>query len=81
MRRPPQAVQIVGSLCAALAIAAVAIAVVTAHFGPTSTAELEAREDIAKERSERREARAEEREEVREDRLEESGSGGGSGPG
>ncbi len=82
MKRPPQAIQLLGSLLAALAIAAIAIAVVTAHFGPTSTAKLEAREDIVKERSKAREDRAEEREEAREERLEESGgSGGGSGPG
>jgi hypothetical protein len=35
MRRPPQAAQVLGSLLVALAIAAIAIAVVTAHFGPT----------------------------------------------
>ncbi|MDX6627724.1 MAG: hypothetical protein QOE56_2713 [Solirubrobacterales bacterium] len=35
MRRPPQSVQLIGSLLVALAIAAIAIAVVTAHFGPT----------------------------------------------
>ena len=82
MRRPPQALQLLGSLLAALAIAAIAIAVVTAHFGPTSTAKLEAREDIVKEHSKAREDRAKEREEAREERLEESGgSSGGSGPG
>ena len=59
MRRPPQPLQMLGSLLVAVAIAAVAIAVVTAHFGPTSTAKLEAREDIVK-------ARAEAREEARE---------------
>lgn len=64
MRRPPQAVQLLGSVLVALAIAAVAIVVVTAHFGPTSSAELEAREDVAKEQ-------AEQREEAREERLEE----------
>jgi len=69
MRRPPQAVQLVGSVLVALAIAAVAIAAVTAHFGPTSTAKLEAREDIVKERAEQRE-----------ERLEEPGSSSG-GPG
>lgn len=67
MRRPPRALQILGSVLAALAIAAVAIAVVTAHFGPTATAELEAREDIAKERTERREEAREAREEAREE--------------
>jgi hypothetical protein len=35
MRRPPQLAQVIGSVLVALAIAAIAIAVVTAHFGPT----------------------------------------------
>lgn len=35
MRRPSQLAQIAGSILVALAIAAIAIAVVTAHFGPT----------------------------------------------
>lgn len=70
MRRPPQPVQLLGSLLVALAIAAVAIAVVTAHFGPTSSAKLEAREDVVKERADAREERAKEREEAREERLE-----------
>jgi hypothetical protein len=70
MRRPPQLVQMLGSLLAALAIAAIAIVVVTAHFGPTSTAKLEAREDILKERVDAREERAKEREELREEQLE-----------
>jgi len=81
MRRPPQSLQMLGSLLAALAIAAVAIAVVTSHFGPTSSAKLEAREDIVKERVEAREERAEEREEAREERLESRDGSGGSGPG
>jgi hypothetical protein len=68
MRRPPQALQILGSVLAALVIAAIAIAVVTAHFGPTSTAKLEAREDILKQR----EDLIEERAEAREERLEKS---------
>lgn len=80
MRRPPQLLQVVGSVLIALAIAAIAIVVVTAHFGPTSTAKLEAREDIVKERTEQREERAEAREEAREERLDQSG-GGGPGPG
>lgn len=71
MRRPRQSVQLLGSLLAALAIAAIAIAVVTAHFGPTSTAKLEAREDVVKERVDAREERAKERAEAREERLEE----------
>jgi hypothetical protein len=71
MQRPRQSVQLLGSLLAALAIAAIAIAVVTAHFGPTSTAKLEAREDVVKERVDTREERAEERADAREERLEE----------
>jgi hypothetical protein len=46
-----------GSLLVAPAIVAVAIAIVTAHFGPTSSAELDARE----ERLEQREENIEER--------------------
>jgi len=38
MRQPSQGVQIVGSLLVALAIAAVAIVLVTAHFGSTPAA-------------------------------------------
>jgi hypothetical protein len=76
MRRPSQAVQILGSVFVALAIAAIAITAVTAHFGPTSTAKLEAREDIVKERTKQREDRAEERAEAREERLEGAGNGG-----
>jgi hypothetical protein len=66
MTRPPQWVQLLGSLLAAAAIVAIAIIVVTAHFGPTSSAELEARE----ERLELREEIVEERAEAREERLE-----------
>jgi hypothetical protein len=66
MQRPSQGVQLLGSLLAALAIAAVAIAVVTAHFGPTSSAERELQE----ERIEQREEAIEERRELREERLE-----------
>jgi hypothetical protein len=68
MRRPPQ-LQIAGSVLVALAIAAIAIAVVTAHFGPTSSAELEVRE----ERIELREEAAEEREDALEERREPGG--------
>jgi len=59
--------QLIGSLAVAVAIAVVAVVVVTAQFGPTSVAELEARED-------RIDARADAREDAlkaREDRLEE----------
>ncbi len=72
MKRPHPLLQVFGSVLVALAIAATAIAVVTNHFGPTSTAKLEAREDVVKER-------AEQREEAREERPEQSD--GGSGPG
>ncbi len=75
MRRPPQSLQILGSLLAALAIAAIAVAVVTAHFGPTSTAKLEAREDVVKERVDAREEAREAREEVREERRDSRGAG------
>jgi len=67
MRPPSQSVQIAGSLLVALAIAAVAIAVVTAHFGPTASAELEAREERVEQRLEAREERREAAEERRED--------------
>lgn len=70
MRPLSQGVQIAGSLLVALAIAAVAIAVVTAHFGPTASAELEAREERVEQRLEAREERAELREERREDAAE-----------
>jgi hypothetical protein len=63
MRRSEVA-QIIVSLLVGLAIAAVAVAVVTAHFGPTSSAELEARE----ERLELREEIIEERQELEEER-------------
>jgi hypothetical protein len=60
----------IGSLIAAAAIVAIAILVVTAKFGPTSTAELDAREEIAKERADALEERLEAREERREQRRE-----------
>ncbi|HEY6730532.1 MAG TPA: hypothetical protein VI039_05860 [Solirubrobacterales bacterium] len=62
--------QIIGSILVALAIAAVAIAVVTAHFGPTSSAELEVQEERIEQREEAREERAEAREERREQAAE-----------
>lgn len=72
-----QARQLIGSLLAAVAIAAVAIVVVTAKLGPTSTAELEAREERIERRIDAREELAKERREAREERLERSGRGGG----
>lgn len=74
MRIPSQGAQILGSILVALAIAAVAVAVVTAHFGPTSQAELEVEEERIEMREEVREERAEAREERREKAAE---SGGG----
>lgn len=72
MRREPpsQMIQIVSSLLVALAIAAVAVAVVTAHFGPTSHAALEAREDRIDARLDAREERREAAEERREEEAE-----------
>jgi hypothetical protein len=68
MRPPSQGVQILGSLLVALAIAALAVAVVTAHFGPTSHAELEVQEERIEMREEAREERREAAEERREER-------------
>jgi type II secretory pathway pseudopilin PulG len=62
--------QMLLSLLVALAIVAIAIAVVTAKFGPTSAAELEAREDRLRAREELQEERLEQREELREEREE-----------
>ena len=64
--RPPQKLQMLGSLLVAAAIAAIAVAVVTAHFGPTSSAERELQEQ----RLEQREEAIEERQELHEERLE-----------
>ena len=69
MRPPSQGAQILGSLLVALAIAAVAVVVVTAHFGPTSHAELEVQEERIEMREEAREERREAREERREGRA------------
>jgi hypothetical protein len=66
MQRPPQGIQLLGSLLVAFAIAAVAVAVVTAKFGPTSSAERELQEQ----RIEQREEATEQRQELREERLE-----------
>ena len=65
---PSQGKQILGSLLVALAIAAVAVAVVTAHFGPTSHAELEAREERIDQRLDAREERAKQRADAAEER-------------
>lgn len=68
-QRPSQGVQLLGSLLAALAIVAVAVAVVTAKFGPTSSAERE----LEEQRIEQREEAIEERQELEEERLERLG--------
>ena len=87
MSRRAELTQIAGSLLVALVIAAAAIWVVTDHFGPTSVAKLEAREeridsrlDARGDAREAREDAREERREAAEERREEAG-GGGSGPG
>jgi hypothetical protein len=58
----------IGSLLVAAGIVAVAIIAVTAKLGPTSTAELDAREERVELRLEREEERREAREERREQR-------------
>ena len=63
----PQAVQLLGSLLFAALIVTVAIVVVTAHFGPTSSAKLEAREERLEERVELREEALEQRRELEEE--------------
>jgi hypothetical protein len=60
--------QMIGSLLVTLAIVAVTIAVVTVKFGPTSAAELEAREERQEQRLERQEERLERRQERLEER-------------
>lgn len=81
-RRPPQLAQVVGSILVALAIAAIAVAVVTAHFGSTPVAELEAREERIDARLDAREERQKAREDAREKRAEAAEEGGGNhGPG
>lgn len=62
--------QLVGSLIAAVLIVAIAIAVVTLRFGPTSAAELEAQEERQEQRLEAEEERREERREEAEERRE-----------
>jgi hypothetical protein len=66
--RPGYLLPIIGSVLFAVAIVAIAIAVVTAHFGPTSSAELEAQEERLQQRIELREEALEQREEREEER-------------
>jgi Family of unknown function (DUF6529) len=70
MRVPSQGAQILGSLLVALAVVAVTIAVVTAHFGPTSNAELEAREERIDRRLDAQEERMKQRRETADERRE-----------
>ncbi len=51
--------QVLGSLLAAIVLIAVTIAIVTAKFGETPVAELEARQEAAEERTEQIEERLE----------------------
>lgn len=60
--------QMIGSLLVALVIVAVAVIAVTAKLGPTSAAELDAREERLKQRQELREERLEQREDQRDER-------------
>ncbi len=66
MERRSHTRQMIGSLLVAMAIVALAIAVVTARFGPTSAAEREVQEQRIEQREELREERREAREERRE---------------
>ena len=59
--------QTLGSLLVAAIIVAIAIVAVTARLGPTSAAELEAREELQEQRLEQREEGREEREDRREE--------------
>jgi type II secretory pathway pseudopilin PulG len=59
MERRSHTRQMIGSLLVALAIVALAIAVVTARFGPTSAAEREVQEERIEQREELREERRE----------------------
>ena len=71
--RRRQLVQLLGSLLVGLAIVAVVIVAVTAQLGPTSVAELEAREDARDARDDAREERLEELQERLEEQQEDGG--------
>jgi electron transfer flavoprotein alpha subunit len=68
--------QVIGSLLVALLIVAMAVVVVTARFGPTSTAELESREKIEKERIDLQEERLKQQEDAREEAQKQREDGG-----
>lgn len=62
--------QLIGSLVVAAAIVAVVVLAVTLQLGPTSVAELEAREEARDQRLEAAEERREERQDMLEERRE-----------
>lgn len=61
--------QMLGSLLVAVTIVALTIVAVTAKLGPTSAAELDARDERLKQRLEAREEVRERRQDLREERL------------
>jgi hypothetical protein len=65
--------QMLGSLLVAAAIVAIVIVVVTDRLGPTSVAELDARDERGEQRLERAEERREQRIELEEERRESGG--------
>jgi hypothetical protein len=73
MRGDSHALQMLGSLVVAAVIVATVIAIVTSEFGPTSAAELDARDERRDQRIDRAEERREQRIELREERREQRG--------
>ena len=68
--RPSHAAQVIGSLLVAAALVALTVAIVTSKLGPTSVAELEAREEARDQRQEAVEEKIEELQELSEERRE-----------
>jgi hypothetical protein len=73
MRGHSHALQMLGSLVVAAALVAIVIAIVTSGLGPTSVAELDARQERRDQRIDRAEERREQRIELREERREQGG--------
>jgi heme exporter protein D len=73
MRGDSHALQMAASLLVAVAIVAIVIAIVTSELGPTSIAELDARQERRDQRIDRAEERREQRIERREERRESRG--------
>jgi F0F1-type ATP synthase membrane subunit b/b' len=69
MERSSHTIQMLGSLLVAVAIVALTVVAVTAKLGPTSAAELDARDERLKQRLEQREEAREQRQDLREERL------------